>query len=270
MKLYLLFTIIIATTRAEKYCTGVDFNDRYHNVQILKDSVNRIHQLILNRNDNTLYFIFEQTADSKAAGYYNLDNLNSSYVDGIRNAAAIAIDNINNKVYIGGADGLFIIDNINKIPTSLPVRDDIQSMYFKNNNIFYTNKRKEAFVFHEGRISSVIELNGYKPDDIILDDDNNILFTQEKTLYRVKLGTRAVNIHEKYIVDVIATDNYNKPYICTKDGIYAYNKYKYALDKVSDLTNLRGLAFSKDNSPIYAVLDLIVKLNVSPIGCFEP
>ncbi|XP_021192716.3 ommochrome-binding protein [Helicoverpa armigera] len=256
----LLFTTLIASAYTEK-CIGIVFSNKCYGVDILKEGVNNIHQLALNDNDNTLYFTFDQIAKipMRGLGFFNLDTKATGVIDGVRNATGVAIDQRRNRIYVGGADGLFFL-NDNKVPEQLPVQDNIHYLFFKD-IVYYVNRRREAYRFDYGMVTPLDEVKGITVDKLIIDDEYNMFFLQNRKLSRVKLGTRAVNTHERYTVDAITTDFKYKPYISTTNGVYVYNKYKYALDKVSNIVDLRELVFNRQGEPIYVVVDNIVKLN---------
>ncbi|XP_041985734.1 uncharacterized protein LOC121738006 [Aricia agestis] len=269
MKTIILFTVL-AVARADKRCRGINLGDRYYNLDILKDGINHLHDLAIKNQDSALYFTFEDLTNVPARflGCFDMNSHNATVIDGIRNATAIAIDPKTGKTFVGGADGLFKI-NERRIPERLPIVDDIQYMHFKD-DLYFTNKRKEAYKFVDGKAILLNELRGLEVERLIVDNDNNIFYTNNKELFRIKLGTRAVNTHEEHKADCLATDLYYKPYICTKNGLYSYNKYKYVFDKESDnLKNLKAITFNRVNEPIYAVYDLLIKLSLSEIPCFE-
>lgn len=265
------FLLLLFITSASADCTGLYINRKYFNVNIIKEGVNKVHQIVFNRNDNTAYFTFEQIAKvpTRALGYLKLDGYEAGVIDGIRNATGLAVDQNLNRLYVGGSDGLFMINNNrkDKVPEKLPVDDDIRNLFLKDNAVYFVNRRREAYKFDFGYVNPVFELQGIGVDKFILDDDNNILYIQNNKLFRVKIGTKIVNSHEKYVVNEIATDPYFKPYVCTKDGMYVYNKYKYVLDKVGELKDVRKLAFVTPDEPIYVVLDKIVRLVTNPVAC---
>lgn len=263
MKL-LILTALLSWSSAQK-CPGIFFNYRCHEIKILKNGINNIHQLVLNENENTLYFTFEQIAmpPSRGLGYFNINDETAGVIDGIRNATGIAIDKRRNRIYVGGADGLYFLHE-NKVPEKLPVQDSIQYLFYKD-YVYYINDRREAFKFDYGMVVRLPELQGQYADQLIVDDDNNIFFLQDRNLFRVKMGTRAINSHERYTVNLITTDNSFKPYMCATSGVYVYNKYKYALDRVANIVDLREMTFNRQGEPIYVVVDNIVKLTYNPI-----
>ncbi|XP_046974365.1 uncharacterized protein LOC124540727 [Vanessa cardui] len=271
MKILIILTIA-AMTSADKRCHGIDVANRYYNLNIIKDGINNIHDLVLNRNDNTVYFTFDDISKTprrtrRLLGHLNTDTGVATVIDGIRNATAIAIDHINGKIYVGGSDGLYKINEMKGVE-KLPIHDDIKSMHFKD-NLYFVNHRREAYKFEDGFSALVPELRGVEVDSLVFDDDNNIFFTQNTKLFRIKLNTRAINTHESYLANAISTDSYSKVYICTSNGLFVYNKYKYVFDKVANLNNLKAITFNRKNEPVYAAADYIVKLSLSEIGCFE-
>ncbi|CAH2061746.1 unnamed protein product, partial [Iphiclides podalirius] len=267
MKL-LLALLLAASASADNHCRGIYFNEKYYNVHIIKEGVNRIDSLTLNRNDDILYFTFDQIASppNRQVAYMDMDTKETKIVEGIDNATSIAIDQKYNKIYVGSRSGLYKI-NERRQAELLPVRDDIRYVHFKD-VLYFVNAKGETYIFEDGLGVALTELRDVKVDSLIVDNDNNVLFTRDKTLFRIKLGTRAVNIHEKVHVDVLSTDVYVKAHVCAPNGVFVYNKYKFVLDKVADMRDLRGLTFNKANEPVYAVKDLIIKLSENPIPCF--
>lgn len=268
MKIVLL-TVLLTSTTADDYCQGIYFKEKYYNIELLKEGVNRVHQMVYNRNDDRLYFTFEQIAkySTRMLGYLNIKTRETGIIDSIKNATGLAIDQNANRLYIGSSDGLFFLNINNKGTEKLPLIDDIRYLFFKN-VIYFINSRKEAFIFDHGDVYPVMELKGVVVEKLIVDDNDNIIFLNNNKLYRVKIGTKLINSHEEYTVDTIATDANFKPYICAKNGVFVYNKYKYALDKVADMNGLRALTFTGIDDPIYVVIDNVVKLNYNPVPCF--
>ncbi|CAG4980400.1 unnamed protein product [Colias eurytheme] len=269
MKLLFIIFAIITLTTGDKRCHGVYFDDKYYNLYIIKEGIHNLHDFAYNKNDNTIYFTYETLSEKPLLllGYFDVGTRTVGTISGIRNATSVTIDQFYGKVYVGGADGLYKI-NDQKVPERLPIQEDVKSVYFRD-GLYFTNRKREVYKFEDGYASLVPEMRGVEADKIVIDDDSNMFFTQNKKLFRIKMGTRAINTHEMHTVDALTTDIYHKPYICTAKGVYVYNKYKYVFDKVSDIARLKALAFSKMNEPIYAVADLFVRLELSPIGCFE-
>lgn len=269
MKICLIISLIVTSALADKRCQGIDFDEKYYNLDIIKEGVNHLHDLALNRNDHNVYFTYETLSSipSRVLGYLDTETRKTEVIHGIRNATAVAIDQFYGKVYVGGADGLFKI-NDQKIPEKLPIQDNIKSLHYRD-VLYFINRNGETYKFEDGYATLVPELRGVEVDKLVIDNDNNIFFTKNKKLFRVKLGTRAINSHEMYTADCLTTDVYHKVYICTNKGVYVYNKYKYVYDKVANIGGLKALTFNKLNEPFYAVADYLIKLKISEIGCFE-
>ncbi|XP_068624472.1 ommochrome-binding protein-like [Battus philenor] len=269
IKLVVAAILITASVAADKRCHGIYFNDKYYNINIIKEGVNKIGNLILNRNDNILYFTFERIAKfpTRLVGYMNMETKETKVIETILNATSIAVDQKSNRVYVGSRNGLYKINEF-KQSENLPIQDEIINVFYKD-VLYYVNSEGKTYIFEDGYGMPNRELNNEKLEQMIIDNDNNVLFVNNNTLFRLKLGTRAVNIHEKVHVDFITTDIYNRAYICSSNGIYMYNKYKFALDKVANMKDLNGMTFNSANEPVYSVKDLIIKLSEAPIPCFE-
>lgn len=266
----ILLTLVFTSTTTGDYCQGIYFNEKYYNIELLKEGLNRVHQMVYNHNDDTLYFTFEQIAKypTRMLGFLKLENKEVGIIDSIRNATGLAIDRNNNRVYVGGSDGLFFL-NVNKNVQQLPVADDIRHLFF-NTVIYFINSKGEVFVFDHGDITPINELKGAVAEQLIVDDANNILFLSNNKLFRTKLGEihGAIHSYEKYFVDTISTDINFRPYVCAKSGVFIFNKYKYALDKVANMNGIRALTFIGKDDPIYVVIDNLVRLKFNPIPCF--
>lgn len=268
MKFFIVLASLAAATFADKRCHGVYIDNRYYNLEIIKEGINNIHDLAVNTNDDSIYFTYDDfnVTIVRRLAHFNPNTRKATLIHGINNATAIAVDQFYGKVYVGGSDGLYKINELK--PERLPINDDIISMHY-NGLLYFINRKKQAFQFEDGFATPVEELKGAKVDSLIINDDDNIIFTDNKNLYRIKRNTRLLDTHEKHVVNAIATDSYSRAFICTKEGLYMYNKYKFVFDKIANLKNLKTIAFYKTNDLIYVVNDLLVKLSLSSIGCFE-
>lgn len=262
--LILLSTSLFGAALAQEKCHGINFDDRYYEAEILKEGINNVNKLTIDHNDNTLYFIFDLLGghSTTSVGYMNLETKATGTVDGIKNPNDIAVDQMYNIVYIGGADGIFRL-NERKVPVQLPMEgNNVVTLFFKN-HLYYTNGRKEAFRYVNGYSTALTELSGAAVDSLVIDSDSNIFFLQDDMLFRVKQGTRAINTHEKYVIHSLTTNHFGKAIASGHDGVYAYNKYKYDLERVSGMRDLKSLTFNRHNEPVYAIADKIVKLTLT-------
>ncbi|XP_052747962.1 uncharacterized protein LOC113513603 isoform X2 [Galleria mellonella] len=179
MKLLFLLLACIISTSANK-CNGVLFDQRYYEPQILKDGLNRVRQLVFNRKDNDIYFLYNQ-------------------------------------------DGVRIVE----------------------------------------------DMKDYTADSFVVDGDGNMLFTNGKKLFKIKLGTRSPAFElVTRTVTALSKDIEDRLFAASLDGIFVYNKYKFALDKISNLHEIKALTFNNMLEPIYVVFDLLVKLK-NPVNCVE-
>lgn len=264
----LLVAFVFATASADNYCKGLFLKDDYYTADIIKDSVNRVHQLAYNKNDNTAYFTFEDIAQEPTTylGYVDLEPpRHSGVINDTKNAKGVAVDQKLNKIYIGGSNGLYVIDKNNNITEKLAVNDDIENIFLKD-VIYYVNSKKQAYKFDFNTIEQVPELKNVSVDKLVVSDNDIIFFLKGNKLFRVKIGdTEIVSVGSDTVYD-IATNYKFKPYITTKLGFFVYNSSKNSFDKIAVLTDIKKLAFVNDNEPLYVVVDTIVKL-VHEIPC---
>ncbi|KAM3968846.1 ommochrome-binding protein [Aphomia sociella] len=268
MKLFFLLLFCIISTSANK-CNGVLFNQRHYEPQILKDGLNNVKQLVYNRRNNNIYFLFNQglLVYDGSVGYYNLDTKLAGYYRGIRNATSISIDETKNRVYIGSMDGLHVVGERN-IPEKFPIFEPILHLCFKD-VLFFTNLKNQMYKFEGDGISVVDDMKEYLPENFVIDGDGNMLFVSEKKLYKIKLGARSAAFElVARRVTALSKDIDDRLFAAALDGIYVYNKYKYALDKISNLHEIKALTFNSMLEPIYVVFDLLVKLK-NPVNCVE-
>ncbi|XP_013194806.1 uncharacterized protein LOC106138243 [Amyelois transitella] len=267
MKFLLILTLITAAS-AQK-CRGTFFNNKYYNMEVLKEGLNRVKQMIYSSKENSVYFIYDQGGIlyNGGAGYYNLNNHQAGFFMGIRNATSLAVDNNKNRIYIGCAEGLYAVTDGN-LPERFPISEPILSLYYKD-DLYFTNIRRKVYKFDLDGVKLVPEMRYDFADNIIVDDDNNLFFLKDKKVNRVKLDTGAPAFEvTEFPVNLMTMDVDGKLYVATNDGIYLYNRYKYALDKISNLKNVKALSFDKKWDPIYVVFDLLVRLK-NPVECYE-
>ncbi|XP_053620726.1 uncharacterized protein LOC128681122 isoform X1 [Plodia interpunctella] len=268
MKLFIIFVTLAAACAAQK-CRGTFFNNKYYSMEVLKEGLNRVKQMVYSKNENSVYFIYDQGGliYSGGAGYYNLDNYQAGFFMGIRNATSFTVDDKKNRLYIGSADGLYAVTDRN-LPEKFPINEPILSLYFKD-DLYFTNIRRKVYKFDLDGVKMVPEMRYDFADDIVIDDDNNLFFLKDKKVFRLKLntGSPAFEVTD-FPVNVMTMDVDDKLYIATNDGIFLYNRYKYALDKISNLRNVKALAFDKRWDPVYIVFDLLVRLK-NPVECYE-
>lgn len=259
----LLYLMIIHYTISED-CSKVKFNEKYYEIEMLKEGVNNVRDLAINRNTETLYFAFDliRKDETSVIAYVNMTSGEATTIDGVKNARTVTVDQENNIVYVGGDDGIFTLNQWNA-PVKVNVNDNVLKLFNLNDYLFYTTNNKKTFVYANGEKNIVKELLDSKVNSFVIDNTRHVFFIENGNLFRVKLGTRAVNIHEKYIVNDVTTDINGKLYVSASDGVYTYNNRKYSLERVSKLTGLKSLVFDKNNVPIYAVSDKIIKLNLS-------
>ncbi|XP_046971038.1 ommochrome-binding protein-like [Vanessa cardui] len=148
----LLFFISIASAEENgTVCNScIKVNTTCYNVSYLFDIEapfrNRIviSKLGILRSTNTLFFSFEPNIDDKEyykVGFVNLDNpVNISVISGekqIMNFGTFDLDQDNELVYLGGSDGIYVLDTkVNRVAPYSSRGDIIISLFYKGNVYF--------------------------------------------------------------------------------------------------------------------------------------
>lgn len=271
MDLYIVTAVLLLANKVygEHNCTGIYLKDKYYDPEIIREGINNIRQLAINRKTNILYFSFDLLNDELTSnvGFINLDTDEVGIIDGVKNARTIAVDQRNNLVYVGGETGVYVLNDKN-VPEKLPIDDNVLKLFYGyDDNLYYTTVKKESYKYYDGEVQGIFELFRIDAEYLVIDNSDHIFFVDNRRLFRIQLKTKAVNIHEKVIVNCLTTDLYGNLYVCTDNGIYMYNRKKYSLVKVAKLSNVKDLVFDRYNEPIYAVYDKIIKLNTKTGSC---
>lgn len=263
----IVLIVFIEETASEEKCTRVKFDKHYFNIEILKEGVNNIRKLSTNPYTNIIYFIYDLLANESAAAFIK-DNNEIGVIDGMKNPRTVAVEKTHNTVYFGGDTGIYELTNEN-VPEQTYIDEPVIDLLHYNSKLYFITRKREAYFYRNGQVGRVQELGNLTLDSFVIDNTNHVFFLDKKQLFRVKLETLAVNIHEKYVVNSLSTDIFGKVYICADDAIYSYDKEKYNLYKVSNLAKVKSLTFDSQNNPILAINDKIIKLKYSSVPCNE-
>lgn len=217
--------------------------------------------MVYTKKHDSVYYIY----DNGEVWYFNLDNQGSKFIQDIVNATSLAIDDKNNKVYVGSTSGLYKINTNTNLAYKTYKTEPILSVCFKD-DLYFTNKHRKVYKnnFYGGKMLSQM-LNDVA-DDIVLDNENNLFFMKDRKVYRIKLdaGTPAIEVTD-FPVNFMTMDEDDKLYLATDDGILLYNKYRHVLDKITKLY-ANALVFDKRRYPVYCVTDSLFRLK-DPVDC---
>ncbi|CAG4938218.1 unnamed protein product [Parnassius apollo] len=105
-----------------------------------------IHKMGVLRSTNVLYYTFEPTLDDVEyykIGFVSLDNPEQMGIisagNKVMNFGTFDIDQSNEFVYLGGSDGIFVLETKENILASFSSRgDSIQNLFYKGNIYFVT------------------------------------------------------------------------------------------------------------------------------------
>ncbi|CAK1540916.1 unnamed protein product [Leptosia nina] len=247
--------------------------NKWYIKEILWSHVGRAFNLNIHKASNSLLFSFsvlESYSDLNfLLAYYNIDTKDYSVIAGIPDGCAVAIDQKNDEIFLGGSDGIYKYNMITKIADFHKEKGkNIWNLFFKR-NLFYINyPDQQLYMEIDDKFAKVKEFEATQIDYFHICNNNDIIYANKTGLYKFENGpSRAYAINELISVRQITEDIEGNVYVCSNIGIFRYDKEK--LHKILDIRNLHGLAFDRDNSLIVSDEKRIFKLVESHIGCIE-
>lgn len=257
---FLLILLCIATTQAgviKDECTGIKINGIYHENETLHTGLDRPYLLAVDYSTNILFFSYSITESEDGFKTASI-NLNTKEFKDIKveNGFAQTVDQDNHDIYIGGSDGIYkynygddkaelIGENVKGL--------NIWNLYYKDVLYYSVYPSQFLYTYIDGTSTRFKDLEDTKVDNIVIDNEEVIFFTNATGLYSQKKGTKDsvfYQEHPRIGVRGLATDINGKVYVCLQDGIYVTNKETVTLEKVVDLDDAFGVAFDNDNNMI--------------------
>lgn len=271
--LYIISAIItIVSCIPSETCNRVKIGDKWFDRKVLLTNLGRPSNLIVHKETNTLFFSYSlpetySDLDFQLA-YYDISNKDYQTIAGIKGGCAIAIDQDNNEVYLGGSDGIFKYNMLTKIADVYKEKGtNIWSLFHKRNLFFISYPNQKLYIEIDDKFSMVKEFEGFEVDHFYVTNRNEIYFANKTGLFKFDNAKMKPDlINELLTVRQLAEDNEEKLYICTNFGIFADVRLE-GLKKVWDMRNIYGIAFDKDNHLIYSTENSIISLKFSKAGC---
>lgn len=254
-------------------CDGYFINGVYHEKQILKSNLDRPYLLSLDRDTNILYFSYSLDSDDDLfqSAYINVQTKEFEKIEGVENGFTQTIDETTHDVYIGGSDGIYKYSPNTKTVEYFAARGtNIWRVYFKD-VLYYSNFPSQfLYTFIDNKIKRFTDLEDTKVDEFLI-DNNDIFFVNETGFYQQERGTKnAIPYPNITTVRALTLDAEGKPYVCTKDGVYAIDKEKKEFHKLIEINDAFGLTFDKENNIIYSDATELVKLQANKnTNCVE-
>lgn len=270
MKLILLLSCIIlvqaAVIKEEDSCDGVVVNGVYHDGEVLKAELDRPYSLAVDRTTDTLYFSYSIQNEDNMSKSAKIDLKTKEFktIDDVPNGFAQAIDQKSHEVYIGGCDGVYKYNPTSHKSEFIGVKGaNIWNIFYKDVLYYSEFPSQFLYTFSDGQSTRFVDLQDTKVDGFIIDDDDEIFFTNATGFYGQKKGTDNATLYMELSDNGargITTDMKGQVYVCFQEAIFVVNKKKQELDKVADMYDAFGLAFDNENNMIYADATKVVRL----------
>lgn len=250
--------------------TCVLFNDNCYNVTHVLDLNapfrNRvvIHKMAILRSENTLFFSFEPTIEDEEyykIGFVQLDRPNvSGIISGGRNFVinfgAFDIDQDNGLVYLGGVDGIFVLDTTMKKLSPYSSRgDQITSLYYKNHVYFVRYDDKGIIMKRGDMFKTIFEYIPVK--NFVVNRNDVVVFLTNYGLY-VGKGRLIHRVSKNPLIRGLTVDLDGVVYAWWIDGIYKViifdkNLEMSRIEKVSHLPSIGAMTFDNENNVLFTI-----------------
>ncbi|CAG9794668.1 unnamed protein product [Diatraea saccharalis] len=270
----MLTLTIAAKSLPHKTCNRLKINEQWYDREIIISNMGRPYSLQVHKSTNTLFFSYSEPDTYTDTDFQlfdiNLATKEQHIIAGIRGGCAVAIDQANDDIYLGGSDGIYKYNMLTKLADYYKEKGkNIWSLYY-NRNLFYVSyPEQKLHIEIDGKFMAVKEFGNFEVDLFHVTGNNEIyVFANRTGLYTYDSNTFTVHILSEFLsVRQITEDNEGTIYICTNIGIFTYIYKSRDLIQIVDLKNVYGLAFDKDNQFVFSDEKNVVLLKHSEYGC---
>lgn len=235
-----------------------------------------IHKIGIQRSVNRLYYSFEpaiEDVEYYKVGFVNLDNQNESAVISsqnlIINFGTFDIDQDNGLVYLGGSDGVYVLDTkANEISPFSSRGDSIESIFYKNNVYFVLDNDLGIIVKKGDNFQTLLEYIPVK--NFVVNKYNVIVFLNRFGLH-VGKGETVYRLSRNAFFRGITIDLDGTVFAWWIDGIYKViidkNLHYSKLVKHVDIASIGALTFDNENNIMFTVDKGLYRMTPSNSGC---
>ncbi|XP_059052815.1 ommochrome-binding protein-like [Achroia grisella] len=271
--MYLLFCIIlplISQVLGNSNCDNASNERNHYVIETLADNFVAPYQLAFDANTNTLFFSYtvEKAKRYFKIVYMDVNTKEKGEVTGIPDGFAQTVDTRNHIVYMGGRNGIYQFDYKTKSANSLNItKESIWQMFFKD-YLYYTTIYPDevAYVYKNGVVSKVQQLENIKTLLIAVDNNNNIYYSNSSGLFVLDNANVTENIGE-YNINGFTSDVKGNLYFSTTSEIYSIVT-KNTVKKIADLNDdVHGVAIDADGNYIYSTYESVKRLKVEATNC---
>lgn len=254
--LLILLNVCIKTEtieNIERTASCDEGNRRYYKSEIIFNDLENPCELIYDELWNALFF--RQTVDEGTYKEYSkitVCQIDSKHCRDIMKGYAIAYDSINNDVYIGTHDGIYIYNFSTGIPEYFAEKGKCVHDICVGKNFYYVqNPNRALYVYKDGIFVPVEEAVDFEIDLFHISTDRHIYYANATGLFKVHRDkTESYVLRNQLSVTQITESLSGDIYFTTEDGIFVEKKNKMNIDIVAHLKGVCGLVFDSQERPI--------------------
>lgn len=235
-----------------------------------------IHKMGLQRSENRLYYSFEPAIEDVEyfkVAFVNLDNQNNSGVISsqnlIINFGTFDIDQDNKLVYLGGSDGVYVLDtNANKLTPYSSRGDRIQSLFYKNNIYFVMNDDVGIVVKKGDNFKTLLE---YIPVKLFVLNKYDVIVFLNRFGLHVGKGEIVYRLSRNAFFRGLTMDLDGNVFAWWIDGVYKVviekDLHYSKLVKYVDITSIGAMTFDNENNILFTLEKGLYRMTPSETGC---
>lgn len=271
-KLIIMATIPTILSIPNKSCNRVQIGDQWYERDVLWSHIGRPYNLNIHKGTNILFFSYSLTEFYSDVdfelGYINIDTLESSVIAGIKGGCAIAIDQDNDVVFLGGSDGIYKYNMMTKIADLYKEEGkNIWSLFYRKNLFYISYPNQRLYIEIDGIFLTVKEFEDFEVDNFFATGNNEVYYANKTGFYKINnIDLKSELVNELITVRQITEDNDENMYLATNIGIYAMADM-FPMRRILDMKNIYGLAFDRQNRFIISDDTSIILLKPSTTGC---
>ncbi|XP_047998647.1 uncharacterized protein LOC125236008 [Leguminivora glycinivorella] len=237
-----------------------------------------VERLGIMKSTNVLYYTFEpkfSNVEYSKVGFVSLNYTFHGVISGWQpfNFGPFDINQEERKVYLGGTDGIWFVEDMNYFPTYFSVKSNlITNVVVKDHVYFTTLFRKGIFKYVNGNLH--IHLGDKWVHNFVLDAVDNIVYLNDSGLYISLYSSNQedVKLSNKDWITGLTADGKGTVYAWHVDGIYKVtvgnSPSEYTLKRVTGIAP-DAMTFDESNNIIYSIRKNLYKLTkVATNKCF--
>ncbi|XP_014356906.2 ommochrome-binding protein [Papilio machaon] len=262
----ILSTISFATSAVGNRCkTCVKVNSACYNITHLFElqapfrNTIVIHKMGILRSRNVLYFSFEPALEDleyNKIGFVSLDNPEERGIisgNKILNFGTFDVDQNNEIIYLGGSDGIFVLETKENILAFFSSRgDSIQNLFYKGNVYFVINGQSKITRKKGDNFEAYLESERIK--NFVITKNDVIVYLSILGLFATKRNETVLLSNNPFFRG-LTIDLDDVVYTWWVDGIYKVNIAKNLLEsnihRVAYITTIGSMVFDNDNNILF-------------------